>query len=106
MAAKATILYWKLEDVPVGDGEAPHSEDIGPAWIYLPDGSEEEVLGGEWITRTDAERLAGENGYHVQLDERFRLGRSGQKAASTNGLSAVRGRGAADFKVRHTAKVV
>jgi len=30
MAVKATILYWKLEDVPVGDGEAPHPDDIRP----------------------------------------------------------------------------
>jgi hypothetical protein len=32
MATNATTLYWKLEDVPVGDGEAPHPEDVGPAW--------------------------------------------------------------------------
>jgi len=60
MAIKATALYWKLEDVPVGDGEAPHPEDIGPAWIYRPDGSEEPVLEGEWITRADAQRIAAE----------------------------------------------
>jgi hypothetical protein len=30
MAVSATTLYWKLEDMPVSDGEAPHPEDIGP----------------------------------------------------------------------------
>ena len=53
MATNATTLFWKLEDVPVGHGEAPHREDIGPAWIYRPDGSEEAVLDGEWsLART------------------------------------------------------
>jgi hypothetical protein len=71
MATNATVLYWKLEDVPEGDGEAPHPADIGPAWIYGPDGSEEPVRDGEWITRADAQRIAGENGYELQLDDGF-----------------------------------
>jgi len=71
VAVKATILYWKLEDVPVGDGEAPHPDDIGPAWIYRPDGGEEAVLDGEWITRADAQRIAAENSYELQLDDGF-----------------------------------
>ena len=68
---KITILYWKLEDVPAGDGEAPHPEDVGPAWIYRPDGSEEPVHDGEWISRADAQRLAAEGGYELQLDDGF-----------------------------------
>jgi hypothetical protein len=69
MAVNATTLYWKLEDVPVGDGEVPHPEDIGPAWIYRPDG--EAVLHGERITRADAQRIAAESGYELQLDDGF-----------------------------------
>lgn len=71
MAVNATTLYWKLEDVPVGDGEAPHPEDIGPAWIYRPDGGDEAVLDGEWITRAEAQRIAAESGYELQLDDGF-----------------------------------
>lgn len=71
MQIRATTLYWKLEDVPRGDGEAPHSEDIGPAWIYQPDGSEEAVRDGEWITRVEAERIAAETGYELQVDDGF-----------------------------------
>jgi len=67
METKANILYWKLEDVPAGDGEAPHPEDIGPAWICRPDGSEEPVLDGEWIRRADAQRLAAEVGMSFSL---------------------------------------
>ena len=71
MATNATVLYWKLEDVSEGDGEKRHPADIGPAWIYLPDGSEDPVRDGEWITRADAEQLAAENGYELQLDDGF-----------------------------------
>jgi hypothetical protein len=71
VATNATILYWKLEDVPMGDGDAPRPEDIGPAWIYTPDGAEETVLDGEWISRADAQRLAVESGYELQLDDGF-----------------------------------
>ncbi len=68
---KATIPYWKLEDVPAGDGEAPHPEDVGPAWIYRPDGIEEPVLDGEWIRRADAQRIATDGGHELQLDDGF-----------------------------------
>jgi hypothetical protein len=71
VATKATILHWKLEDVPAGDGEAPRPEDIGPAWIYGPDGGEEAVLDGQWITRAEAQRIAAENGYELQEDDGF-----------------------------------
>lgn len=64
-------MYWKLEDVPVGDGEAPRPEDIGPAWIYLPGGGEEAVLDGAWISRADAQRIAAESGYGLQVDDGF-----------------------------------
>ena len=66
MATNATQLYWKLEDVPQGDGESPHPTDVGPAWIYPPDGGEEPVRSGEWITRADAEAIAAEHGYDLR----------------------------------------
>ena len=68
MASNAIQLYWKLEDAPEGDGETPHPTDVGPAWIYRPDGSEEPVRNGEWITRADAQRIADESGYELGLD--------------------------------------
>jgi hypothetical protein len=68
MAVNATTLYWKLEDGP-GEDEAPHPEDVGPAWIYYTDGSEEAVRNGEWITRADAQRLSAETGYRLQIDD-------------------------------------
>ena len=39
-----------------------------PAWIYWPDGSEEPVRNGEWITRADAQRIADENRYELEQD--------------------------------------
>lgn len=71
MTNKSTSLYWKLEDVPEGDGESPQPTDIGPAWLYKPDGSEEPVSEGEWITRAEAERIATESGYELQVDDGF-----------------------------------
>jgi hypothetical protein len=70
MAAERTVLYWKMEDGP-GDGESPDPEDVGPAWVYGPDGGEEPVNEGEWITRTEAQRIASESGYKLQLDDGF-----------------------------------
>jgi hypothetical protein len=70
VATKATILYWKMEDGP-GEGDVPDPEDVGPAWVYLPEGSEEPVREGEWITRAQAQRIASEHGYELQLDDGF-----------------------------------
>ena len=42
---------------------------VGPAWIYPPDGGEEPVRSGEWITRADAEAIAAEHGYDLTLDD-------------------------------------
>jgi hypothetical protein len=67
--ANATILRWKLERVRVGDGEVPHSEDVGLAWIFRPDGGEEPVQGGRWITRADAQRIAADSGYELELED-------------------------------------
>jgi hypothetical protein len=39
--------------------------------IRRPDGGEEAVLDGEWITRADAQRIAAESGYELQLDDGF-----------------------------------
>jgi hypothetical protein len=40
--------------------------------VDLPaDGGEEAVLDGEWITRADAQRIAAEGGYELQLDDGF-----------------------------------
>ena len=71
VATTNAIVCWKLEDVPVGDGEAPHPDDIGPASIYRPVGGEEAILVGEWIKRADAQRIAAENTYDLQLDDGF-----------------------------------
>jgi hypothetical protein len=68
---EAIVLYWKLEDVLEGDGESPHSADVGPAWLYLPNGSEQPIRDGEWITRADAQELAAKNGYELQADDGF-----------------------------------
>jgi hypothetical protein len=65
------MLLWKLEGVPVGDGETPHPEDIGPAWIFRPDGGEEALQDGRWITRADAQRIAVDSGYELRIDDGF-----------------------------------
>ena len=60
--AVITWLVWKFEDGPEeSQGDDPN--DVGPAWIDYPDGSEEKVNGGEWITRQEAMSLAAEKGY-------------------------------------------
>jgi hypothetical protein len=63
-----TTLYWKYEDGPP-DAEDDDPNDLGPAWIIEPDGSERHVRDGEWITRAEALRLAEEEGYALDLDE-------------------------------------
>lgn len=59
---------WKWEDGPEeADGDDPN--DVGPAWIDRPDGISEKVNGGEWITRSEAERLAADHGYELVTDD-------------------------------------
>lgn len=62
-------LVWKWEE-GFESGETP----VGPAWLDSlgEDGKTEyteQVAGGEWISRDDAIRLAGDNGYDLLLDE-------------------------------------
>jgi hypothetical protein len=57
-------LYWKYEDGPP-DATDDTADDVGPAWIIEPDGSERDLQGGEWITRAEAKRIASENGYEL-----------------------------------------
>ena len=62
---------WKSEvSPPESDGETPDA-DVGPAWIYPPDGSENPVRDGDWSARADAQRLAAEDGYALPLDDGF-----------------------------------
>ena len=43
-------------------------DDVGPAWVVLPDGTEELINGFEWITRAEARRVARESGYRLFED--------------------------------------
>jgi len=61
-------LYWKFEDGP-DDAEDADPRDVGPAWLDYPDGREEKVEKGKWITRETAQKLAADQGYELQLDE-------------------------------------
>jgi hypothetical protein len=57
-------LWWKYEDGPA-DGTG---DDVGPAWIVRHDGSDEDVNGGDWITRSEAIQLASNGGYEFCQD--------------------------------------
>ncbi len=61
-------LIWKFEDGPEDTDSDEDLDDIGPAWLVLPDGTEELINGFEWITRGEARRLASENGYRIFED--------------------------------------
>jgi hypothetical protein len=63
-----TTLHWKYEDGPP-DAEGEDPNDVGPAWIIEPDGSERDVRGGQWVTRAEAIRLAAEQGIDLDLDD-------------------------------------
>jgi hypothetical protein len=67
------VLMWKLED---GHEDAPEQgspNDVGPAWIetYTTDGSvsSEKVAAGDWITRSEAHRLAETNRFELMIDD-------------------------------------
>jgi hypothetical protein len=61
-----TTLYWKHEDGPP-EAEGDNPNDVGPAWIIEPDGSERDVRDGEWITRAEAVSLAEEQGFELDV---------------------------------------
>jgi len=63
-----TTLYWKYEDGPP-EAESDDPNDVGPAWIIEPDGTERDVQNGEWITRAEAVRLAQQQGLQLDLDD-------------------------------------
>jgi hypothetical protein len=66
------LLMWKYEDGldSVADGEVS-VDDVGPDWL-LTDGPYGEVVkklaDGEWISRSEARRLAHEHGYQLRED--------------------------------------
>lgn len=67
------VLTWKYEDGPQDAPDEGSADDVGPAWIdtYEDDErvSEEKVLDGVWINRSEAERIASENGYTFAADD-------------------------------------
>jgi hypothetical protein len=67
------VLMWKLEDGPEGALEQGSPDDVGPAWIetYATDGTvtSEKVPSGDWITRSEAHRLAEANRFELMIDD-------------------------------------
>ena len=63
-----TRLCWRFEDGPEDSDSDEDPEDVGPAWLVLPDGTEELINGFEWISRAEARRIATENGYRLFED--------------------------------------
>src|SRR5438105_4365006 len=67
------VLMWKLEDGPEDTPEQGSPDDVGPAWIetYATDGSvtSEKVARGDWITRSEAHRLAEAAGFELMIDD-------------------------------------
>lgn len=64
----ASWLYWKFEDGPEDSEEDEDPNDIGPAWIRTPEGTDKQVNGGVRITRAEARWLAAEYGYELRED--------------------------------------
>jgi hypothetical protein len=60
-------LYWKRES-SVGATEEEALNEVGPAWVIEADGTERKIGDGEWITRLEAERLAGVGEYTLQAE--------------------------------------
>jgi len=64
---------WKLEDGPEDTPEQGSPDDVGPAWIdtYATDGgvTTEKVARGDWITRSEAHRLAEADGFELMIDD-------------------------------------
>jgi hypothetical protein len=64
---------WKYEDGPEDGPDEDGPDDVGPAWIDTYEGDEftgesEKYRDGEWITRTEAQRVATEHGYEFIAD--------------------------------------
>jgi hypothetical protein len=78
--ARRKMLTWKMEDGPEDAPSDGSPDDIGPAWIVVSEGDElveeERVLGGEWITRAEAIRMAQENGCEFEADDGSDVGDS------------------------------
>jgi hypothetical protein len=53
-------LYWKWEN---GRPKKDTPNDVGRAWVIEADGTDRDINGGAWITRAEAERLAGVGDY-------------------------------------------
>jgi hypothetical protein len=68
MISASTQLRWKFEDGPEDSEDDHDPNDVGPAWIERPDGSEEPVNGFDSITRHDARSLSEESGYRIHED--------------------------------------
>jgi hypothetical protein len=58
-------LYWRRE---TGLGSTQKDSDAGPAWVIEADGTEREINDGGWITRLEAERLAGVGEYTLKIE--------------------------------------
>ena len=68
MIVAPTRLHWTFEDGPEDTDYDEDPDDVGPARICRSDGTEEQVNGGEWITRAEALRLATQFGYELDED--------------------------------------
>jgi hypothetical protein len=70
--AERRVVTWKVEDGPEDAPEEGSLEDVGPAWLHTFRAGElvdtEPIAGGEWITRSEARRLAEEGGYELSED--------------------------------------
>ena len=66
------VLLWKYEDGPE-DAVAGSPLDVGPGWIdtYEDDKhvSGEQIAGGEWLTRAEAQAIAAKHGYEFVADD-------------------------------------
>ncbi len=71
--ARRRVLTWKFEDGPEDAPGEGSPDDIGPAWIDTFDDdehvSEEKVNGGEWISRSEAQRIASTRGCEFSADD-------------------------------------
>ena len=67
------VLTWKLEDGPEDAPDEGSPDDVGPAWVSVYENnvlvSDEKAVGGQWITRAEAQRLAAENDWEFSADD-------------------------------------
>jgi hypothetical protein len=71
------VLVWKHEESARASDAVGSSTDAGPAWIDTYRGSshlsQEQVAGGRWVTRAEAQDLAEQLGCEIELDDGIAL---------------------------------